>query len=149
VGIEAKWQAGGMQFNVETASGHTVILDAGPKVGGQNKGPRPTEMLLTGLAVCGGIDVVSILNKMRVGLTRCDIAVDGDRAEEHPHRFTTIRVDYDMEGAEITDAKAQKALVLSRDKYCSVAATLNSRLEYRYRINGGDWVDVGAVKLEA
>lgn len=149
MGIEAKWQPGGMSFNVGTASGHSVVLDASPKVGGANLGPRPTEMLLAGLACCGGIDVVSILNKMRVGLTRCDISVDGDRAEEHPHRFTSIRVDYTIEAAEATDAKVQKAIILSRDKYCSVAATLNSHLIYRYRLNGGNWVDLSAVKLEA
>lgn len=149
MGINAKWQSDGMNFNVDTASGHRVVLDAGPKVGGHNLGPRPTEMFLGGLAVCGGIDVVSILNKMRVGLSRCDIDVDGDRAEDHPRRFTTIRVDYDLAGTDLTDAKAQKAIVLSRDKYCSVAATLNSRLVYRYRINGGEWVDLSGVRLEA
>lgn len=148
MGIVANWQSDGMSFAVDTDSHHTVIIDAASKVGGRNLGPRPTEMLLTALATCSGIDVVSILQKSRAGLSGMQISVDGDRFDGYPQRFTTIRVQYDLTGTDLTDVKAERAILLSRDKYCSVAATLNSNLEYRYRINGGEWVDLSNKKLE-
>lgn len=139
-----------MQFDAHTDSGHQVVVDAGPRNGGQNLGPRPTELLLGALGACTGMDAVSVLQKMRAGLTSFDVELDGEQRTDHPHAFEHIRISFTVTGGPgCTDAKVSRALQLSRDKYCSVAHSLKAPIVYRYRINGGEWTEVGEAAPEA
>src|SRR6266542_2857135 len=89
---------GNMAFRAMTQTGHELIMDASPDVGGMDTGPRPMELLLTGLGGCTGMDVISMLRKMRQDVTAYEIHLSGARAAEHPKIFTTIRVEHVVRG---------------------------------------------------
>ncbi len=128
----------GMQFESETGSGHKVLMDARKEVGGEDQGPRPMELLLAALGGCTGMDVVSILRKMRVEVDSYDMEIEGDNASEHPKYFTDIRITYRFSGSDIGEDKVIKAINLSREKYCSVSYMLKqaAKITYFYDING-------------
>ncbi|WP_214708644.1 MULTISPECIES: OsmC family protein [unclassified Exiguobacterium] len=136
--LQVNWKQG-MAFQTTTPSGHNVTLDAGEDVGGLNTGPRPTEMLLQATAACTGIDIVSILHKMRLPLERFEMEVDGVRATEHPKKFTAIHILYVLEG-DMPEERVRRAIELSVDRYCSVSHSLNATMTYSYRLNGGEVV---------
>lgn len=124
-----------MAFSGVTPSGHEIILDAAPEVGGENSGPRPTELLLQAVAGCTGMDIISVLHKMRLEPSAFQMDVKGERAEEHPKRFKTINIHYALDG-ELPEDKVVRAIQLSKDKYCSVSHSLNSEITVSYSING-------------
>lgn len=124
-----------MAFSGVTPTGHEFIMDAAPEVGGENSGPRPTELLLQAVAGCTGIDIISILHKMRLEPSSFHMDVKGERADEHPKRFTSIHIHYSLEG-ELPEDKVVRAIQLSKDKYCSVSHSLNSEITVSYSING-------------
>jgi putative redox protein len=124
-----------MAFSGVSPSGHEFIMDAAPEVGGENSGPRPTELLLQAVAGCTGMDIISILHKMRLEPSSFQMDVKGERAEEHPKRFTTINIHYALDG-ELPEDKVVRAIQLSKDKYCSVSHSLNSEITVSYSING-------------
>lgn len=128
------WQ-GSMAFSGKTASGHEIRMDAAEEIGGQNSGARPMELLLFSVAGCTGIDIISILKKMRIEPTAFSMDVNGDRAEEVPKRYTHIHIHYSLEG-ELPENKVARAIQLSKDKYCSVAHSLNVDMTVSYSING-------------
>ncbi|WP_214755019.1 MULTISPECIES: OsmC family protein [unclassified Exiguobacterium] len=136
--LQVNWKQG-MAFQTTTPSGHDVTLDAGEDVGGLNTGPRPTEMLLQATAACTGIDIVSILHKMRLPLERFEMEVDGVRATEHPKKFTAIHILYVLEG-DMPEERVRRAIELSVDRYCSVSHSLDATMTYSYRLNGGEVV---------
>ncbi|MBM7691243.1 putative redox protein [Peribacillus deserti] len=129
-----KW-GGKMAFSGITPSGHEIHMDAAAEAGGENTGPRPTELLLHAVAGCTAIDIVSILKKMRLNLTALSIDIEGSRAEEHPKRFTDIHIHYSLEG-DLPEEKAARAIKLSKDTYCSVSNSLNAEIKISYEING-------------
>ena len=129
-----KWK-GKMSFLGETPSGHQIQMDASEEVGGQNSGARPTELILSAVAGCTGIDIISILQKMRLEPTSFHMDVKGDRAEDHPKRFTHIHIHYELEG-DLPEEKVVRAIELSNDKYCSVSHSLNAEMTTSYCING-------------
>lgn len=124
-----------MAFTGVTPSGHELNMDASEEVGGQNTGARPTELLLHAVAGCTGIDIISILKKMRLEPTSFYMEVAGDRAEEHPKRFTKINILYAFEG-DLPKDKVVRAIQLSKDKYCSVSHSLNADITVNYSLNG-------------
>ncbi|MDQ0229560.1 OsmC family protein [Metabacillus malikii] len=132
---------GKMGFSSITPSGHEIIMDASEEVGGLNSGARPTELLLNAVAGCTGIDIISILQKMRLEPASFQISVEGNRADEHPKRFTTIHIHYALEG-DLPDAKVIRAIELSKDKYCSVSHSLNAEITVSYSINGVKGQDI-------
>ena len=129
-----KW-TGKMSFLGETPSGHQIQIDASEEVGGQNSGARPTELVLSAVAGCTGIDIISILEKMRLVPTSFHMDVKGDRAENHPKRFTHIHIHYALEG-DLPEEKVVSAIELSNDKYCSVSRSLNAEMTTSFSING-------------
>jgi putative redox protein len=129
-----KWTKN-MSFSGISGSGQEVKMDASEEIGGNNSGARPMELLLHGLAGCTGIDIMMMLNKMRLEPTAFEMKVDGDRAEDHPKRFTTIHIHYALEG-ELPEEKIIRAIQLSKDKYCSVSHSLNAEIIASYSING-------------
>jgi len=126
---------GNMSFSGETPSGHQIKMDASEEVGGQNSGARPTELVLSAVAGCTGIDIISILQKMRLEPISFQMDIKGDRAENHPKRFTHIHIHYALEG-ELPEDKVVRAIQLSKDKYCSVSHSLNADITTSYSING-------------
>lgn len=134
-----KWN-GKMAFTGTVPSGHEIKMDTSEEFGGENSGPRPTELLLNAVAGCTGIDIISILQKMRLEPTSFQMEVEGDRAEEHPKRFTDIRIHYALEG-ELPEDKVVRAIKLSKDKYCSVSHSLNANISVSYSINGEKGVE--------
>jgi len=129
-----KWD-GKLAFSGITPSGHELKMDTAESLGGENSAPTPVELLLNAVAGCTAIDIVLILEKMRLTLTSFEIEVSGDRAEEHPKRFTDIHLHYIL-GGELDIEKVRKAIKLSKDKYCSVAHSLNANISASFTING-------------
>lgn len=121
----AKWVEG-MAFMGEAGSGHAVIMDGAPEYGGRNIGIRPMEMLLIGLAGCTGFDVVQILKKGREAVTGCEVEVEAERASEDPKVFTRIHIAYRVSGRGLAQAKAERAVTLSKEKYCSASIMLGA-----------------------
>lgn len=132
--LTVKWKEK-MAFSGMTPSGHDIQMDAAPEVGGENTGARPTELLLQAVAGCTGIDIISILQKMRLEPTTFQMDVKGERADNHPRRFTTINIHYALEG-DLPEDKVIRAIQLSKDKYCSVSHSLSSEITVSYSING-------------
>jgi putative redox protein len=135
--VEVIWK-GNIAFQAETPSGHRVTMDASPQAGGENRGPSPMEMLLSAAGACSGIDIVLILEKMRLRVDSFSMEVSGERAEDHPRRFTKVNVLYRLEG-ELPPDKVRRAVELSRDKYCSVLRSLNAEVTTRFEINGVEY----------
>ena len=119
----------GMMFVGESGSGHAVVMDGAPEYGGRNLGIRPMEMLLIGLGGCTAFDVVQILRKGREQVTDCEVEVTAERAETDPKIFTKIHVDYRVRGKDLAPAKVERAIQLSKEKYCSASIMLGAVAE--------------------
>jgi putative redox protein len=104
-------------------------MDAGPQVGGENLGPRPKPLMLAALGGCTGMDVISILGKMRVEVDSFNVVVEGELTEEHPKYFTKMHVIYEFTGKNLPLDKLKKAVELSEERYCGVSATLKKAVE--------------------
>lgn len=117
-----------MAFSAEV-NGHKIIIDGGESVGGENRGPRPKPFMLTALAGCTGMDVVSILKKMRVELDYFNVVVEGELTEEHPKHFIKMHVIYEFKGKDLPIEKLEKAINLSEERYCGVNATYKETME--------------------
>lgn len=122
----------GMFFN-GNLNGFEIPIDADEAVGGQNRGPRPKGLMLTALAGCTAMDVISILRKMRHEPDAFSVEVDADLSEEHPRVYTEIRIVYRLKG-KLDREKVEKAVVLSQDRYCGVSAMLKEAAPIRYDI---------------
>lgn len=129
----AKWVEG-MAFMGEAGSGHAVMMDGAPDHGGRNIGIRPMEMLLIGLAGCTGFDVVSILKKGREAVTGCEVEVEAERAASDPKVFTKIHLAYRITGRGLSQAKAERAVTLSKEKYCSASIMLGATAAMSYSL---------------
>lgn len=130
--ISCNW-TGKMSFEAE-ADGHKILLDAEVANGGENKGPRPKILLLVGLAGCTGMDVIAILQKMKVDVIDYKMTVNGNTVEEHPKIYETINITYEFWGKELPLEKIEKAIELSKDKYCAVHAMLEKSVKITYNI---------------
>jgi len=115
-----------MAFVGESESGHAVVMDASPEVGGRNLGPRPMEMLLLGAGGCSSIDVMSILQKMRQAVTDCYVEIEAERAASEPKVFTKIHLHFVIKGKGIKAEAVEKAVKLSAEKYCSASIMLGA-----------------------
>ncbi len=116
----------GMMFVGESGSGHAVVMDGAPEYGGRNLGIRPMEMLLIGLGGCTAFDVVQILRKGREQVTDCEVEVSAERAETDPKVFTAIHVVYRVKGRNLAPTKVERAIELSKEKYCSASIMLGA-----------------------
>lgn len=126
-------------FNFEASNddGSTITIDASPGIGGNNKGMRPMQLLLAAIGGCSAIDIISILRKQKQEIDFFDIEVDGEREEiliEGVSLFKTIEVHFILKG-NIDIVKAERAVKLSMQKYCSVAKTLEPTAIITYKIS--------------
>ena len=113
----------GMAFDVDL-HGHHFVVDADEQFGGEDRGPRPKALVLSALAGCTGMDVVSILGKMKMPYDSFAIEIDAELTDEHPKVYKTITVRYLFEGSQLDRSKIEKAVNLSQEKYCGVSAML-------------------------
>lgn len=116
--IKTQW-LGNMLFNADTLGGNFKI-DAAEEVGGQGLGVRPKALMLTSLAGCTGMDIVSLLKKMRAEVDGIEINVSGELSEEHPKIYHKVHVEYIFSGKDFQVDKIEKAVNLSAEKYCGV-----------------------------
>lgn len=130
--ISLSWM-NGMAFETEV-NGHKITIDANESVGGNNTGPRPKPLMMVALAGCTGMDVVSILKKMRVEYDNLEIKVEGELTEEHPKQFSKMKVIYIFTGTNLPLDKIQKAVNLSEERYCGVSVSYKKAMEIEYEI---------------
>lgn len=117
-----KWVSD-MSFTGEQ-NGHEITLDAGVDSGGKDGGPRPKTLMLTALGGCTGMDVISILRKMRVIPDGFSVRVSAELTGEHPRVFSSIHLEYLFRGKDLPLDKLEKAVALSQEQYCGVTAML-------------------------
>ena len=113
-----KWVDGVMTLG-ESGSGHSVVMDGPPELGGKNHGLRPMEMLLLGTGGCALFDVLTMLKKSRQDITDCRVELQAERADGTPAVFTAINLHFVVEGNEIKDKQVARAVQLSAEKYCT------------------------------
>jgi putative redox protein len=123
-----------VQWNSEMAfkamvNGHEFMLDLGEDAGGKDLGPRPKPLLLVSLGGCTGMDVISILKKMRVEPDYFNVRLEGEVTEEHPKHFTKIHLIFEFRGKDLQIDKLQKAIDLSKERYCGILYTLQQVIE--------------------
>lgn len=112
---------------------HTIRIDASDPLG-DDTGPSPKKLLLSSLAGCTGMDVVSLLKKMRVPFSNFEMDVDADLTDEHPKVYSEIRIVYRIFGTQLNKEKVEKAIDLSQEKYCGVSAMLEKNSPIKYTI---------------
>ena len=117
--VSTEWK-GGMAFESTNPSGLSLRIDAGPEDGGTGEGLRPKALMLSSLAGCSGLDVASLIAKMKLEVERFHIEIKGDLTEEHPKFYDKVVVEYHFHGPALNEAKLQRAVDLSVEKYCGV-----------------------------
>jgi len=130
---KVKWN-GKMAFTGSADSGHEVVMDAHSNVGGEDAGSRPTELVLMGLGGCTAMDVISILTKMKQDVTDLEIKLHADKVETHPKIFKDIVLEYIVTGHNVDRGAVEKAVMLSKEKYCSVQAVLRKAADIEIKI---------------
>ncbi len=120
-----KW-VDGVMFVGESGSGHAIVIDGPQDAGGRNLGPRPMELILTGLGACTAFDVVTILKKARQAVTDCRVELEAERADEIPKVFTRIHLHFVISGRGLKPAQIERAINLSSEKYCSATIMLQT-----------------------
>ncbi|ALH95611.1 OsmC family protein [Acinetobacter equi] len=111
-------------FEAKSESGHSIIMDGSPEYGGENRGPRPMEMILMGLGGCASFDIVTILKKSRQDVTSVECFIKADRADTIPAVFTKIHLHFVVKGNSVKEKQVSKAVELSAEKYCSASKML-------------------------
>jgi putative redox protein len=120
-----KWLEGTAMVG-ESGSGHAVVMDGPPDLGGRNLGVRPMEMLLLGLGGCTQFDVLLILKRGRARVTDCVVELSAERAETEPKVFTRIHVHFIVTGHDLSPKQVERAIALSAEKYCSASIMLGA-----------------------
>ncbi|WP_242920220.1 OsmC family protein [Pontibacter liquoris] len=124
-------------FEATGAAGVTINIDGSPQIGGHEAGARPMELLLMGLGGCSAIDIIQILKKQRQQIDSFNIKVDAARMEgQVPSLFESIHIHFIL-GGPLDEEKVRKAIDLSLDKYCSVAAILykTATITHSFEVN--------------
>jgi len=117
--ITTSWK-GNMKFESTNPSGHNLFIDASPEDDGKGEGYRPKALMLSALAGCSGLDVASLIKKMKLKVEDFKIEIDAHLTEEHPKFYDQVSVEFHFFGNELKEEKLQKAVDLSVEKYCGV-----------------------------
>jgi putative redox protein len=120
-------------FEVNNEKGAKVIIDASAEIGGKNQGLTPMQLLAGSLAGCMSIDVISILNKQKIEPNYFAIEIQATKKEGQPSPFENIKIIF-IVNKEVPHDKLEKAIILSKEKYCSVYFSLNEEIEINYTI---------------
>jgi len=130
--IETQWM-GKMQFNA-LINGHTIVMDAPERVGGEDNGPIPKPFVLSALSGCTGMDIVAILRKANKEATNFNIKVSGEISKQAPIEYVAIHLVYEFEGNEENKDAALKAVTDSQEKYCGVSHMLKKALPVTWEV---------------
>lgn len=128
-----KWVEG-VSFVGESQTGHAIVIDGAPEYGGRNRGMRPMEVVLLGAAACTAFDVVLILKRARQPIADCSVDAEAERAATEPKVFTKIHLRYTVAGRGLDPKQVERAVKLSKDKYCSATAMLAKTAEITFEI---------------
>lgn len=131
--IDVQWM-GKMQFNA-LVNGHTIVMDAPVKAGGEDHGPIPKPFILTALAGCTGMDIAAILRKANKYPQSFDMKVIGEISKKAPIEYIAIHVIYDFKGEEANKEAALQAVTDSQEKYCGVSSMLKKALPVNWEVN--------------
>ncbi len=133
--IEVK-MADGLTLLAKGESDHWIVIDGSKEFGGHEAASKPMELLLISLAGCTAMDVISLLNKMRVNFKDLRVRVEAKQKDEHPKVFTSINLEYIIYGNELKNEKIEMAINKSQEKYCPVTAMLkeNVPIKYTYKV---------------
>jgi len=123
-----KWIEGVAMLG-ESGSGHGLVMDGPPDLGGRNLGVRPMEMLLLGMGGCTQFDVLLILRRSRQDVTDCVVELEAERAESDPKVFTRIHAHFIITGRDLSRRHVERAIQLSAEKYCSASIMLGASAE--------------------
>ena len=140
----------GFAFRGTDEDGLSIVMDASKDVAGSmERGPSPMRVLAMALGGCTGIDVISILRKMRQDVTGYEVHVSGPRADDHPHVFTAMDVEHVVRGRALSPDSVRRAVELSATRYCPASAMLGKAapVTHRYRVldEEGREVATGAI----
>ena len=117
--VTTHWK-GNLQFESDNPNGKTVFMDTTPEHGGHGSGLSPKAMMLSSLAGCSGLDVIMLLDKMKVTVSDFRMDTSGELTDEHPKYYHSVKIDYHFYGNDLPEKKIMKAVNLSVDKYCGV-----------------------------
>ena len=122
-------------FAFETElDGHRIVVDISEEEGGNDHGPRPKKLMLASLAGCTGIDVIMILNKLKVFPEKFNVHIEADVTEENPKHYYKVKVIYQFKGKNLPMDKLEKAVDLSVTKYCGVSAVYKKVMDFKTEI---------------
>lgn len=121
-------------FEAVNSDGQTASIDGPPSLGGEDKGVRPMEMILMGLAGCSSMDLLLILGKQRQKPEDIEVTIKGTRVDEVPAVYSDIHMHFEVSG-EVDEKKLQKAADLSVEKYCSVVQMLQSTVKITHSVS--------------
>ncbi|MGI9546666.1 MAG: OsmC family protein [Flavobacteriaceae bacterium] len=130
--ISTNW-LGNMAFESNNASGISLRIDAGPDSGGDGNGYRPKSLMLSSLAGCSGLDVASLIKKMKLEVEKFHIETIGSLTEEHPMYYNKVIVEYHFYGTSLNESKLQRAVDLSIEKYCGVTEMFRRFAELEFK----------------
>ena len=131
--IETQWM-GKMQFNA-LVNGHTIIMDAPERVGGEDHGPIPKPFVLSALSGCTGMDIVGILRKANKQVDDFNMRVSGEISKQPPIEYVAIHIAYDFKGTAENRQAALDAVTISQEKYCGVSHMLKKILPLTWEVN--------------
>jgi len=130
--VDVKW-TGNMVFEASVED-HRLVMDLDEARGGGNKGPRPKPLMLASLGGCTGMDVISILKKMKIVPDFFNMHILGEQTGDHPKKYSRIKIIYEFKGENLPLDKLNKAIELSQDKYCGVSAVYKKSIDITYEI---------------
>jgi len=131
--IAVNWK-GDLCFETEL-DGHSIVMDARPDAGGKDRGPRPKALMMVSLAGCTGMDVASLLKKMRIEVESFTVKVEGELTETHPKHFISMHIVYEFKGKDLPMDKLKRAVELSQETYCGVSANYKKAMDLSYEIS--------------
>ena len=117
--VTTKW-LGGMAFESDNPSGHTIKIDVDAENGEENSGLRPKALMLSSLAGCSGLDVASLMKKMKLEVRAFEIQTEANLTDEHPKFYDAVTISYHFFGSNLVEDKLQKTVDLSVERYCGV-----------------------------
>lgn len=130
--VKTNW-IGGLALEAQIED-HKVVMDAKVEVGGENRGASPKKLMLSALTGCTGMDVLSLLKKMRQEVTFFNVEAEATLTEEHPIHYGDIVLSYTIEGTGLDQAKVNKAINLSMERYCGISYMLGKAANITYRL---------------
>ena len=123
-----------LSFVGESGSGHSVVMDGSVEHGGRDLGVRPMEMVLLGLGGCSSIDVILMLKKARQDVSDCQVLIEAERADAVPAVFTRVKLNFKVEGRNLSVKQVERVTGLAVEKYCSVTKMLESSVDISFEI---------------